>query len=335
MKILVLQLKRIGDLILTTPALAALRNALPKAHVTLVVSDGARELLPAMDYVDETLVYRRAGGNGKVWRKLIFTPYDVCIDFTATDRTALFTLLSKAADRVTFEWVRRSTYRHFFYNRFVKSPVRDHHTVDHYLHMLRALDIDGMGTPVTLHLPDWARKKADQYLRLIGVDGEYAIIHPGTARREKYWKARRWAEVASHLEERGLPCVLTGGRDAYEVEHLEEYRASLRTPRRDLAGQLDLLTLAALAERARLFLSVDSGPMHLAAAFGTPQVALFGHTNPFHWRPRHEHAVVLLASDRDGQSAFAPRHLPAPVSVISTERVIRATDTLLTAPQTI
>lgn len=331
MKILVLQLKRIGDVILTTPVLAALRGALPGASITLAITETAEELLPAMSYINEGLVYRRSRGNGPLWWKLISSQYDVCLDFTGTDRSALIAMLSKAHSRVTYQWVRKSTYRPFFYNRFINSAVRDFHTVDHYLHLLTALDIDGIGTPVTLHLPDWARKKAQQKLERLGVSGDYAVVHPGTARHEKYWKADRWAAVIAHCEEKaGLPCVITGGSDSRETAHLDILRRSMRTPVRDLAGQLDLLTLAAVTERARVVLSVDSGPMHLAAAFGTPQVALFGPTNPFHWRPRHDRAIVLLAAGREeGQLEFKPRHDPAVMSQISTEQVIRATDRAL------
>ena len=87
MKILVLQLKRIGDLILTTPALFALRENFPVAHITLAVEDGCRELLPAIDCVNETLVYSRTGKNGRLWRKLVFASFDVCLDFTGNEGT--------------------------------------------------------------------------------------------------------------------------------------------------------------------------------------------------------------------------------------------------------
>src|SRR5947208_9115294 len=93
MKILALQLKRIGDLILTTPTLWALRQNLPDARITLAVEVGSRELLPAIDYVDDTLIYQRGGCRWPLLRKLLFQHFDVCLDFTETDRSALFTLL--------------------------------------------------------------------------------------------------------------------------------------------------------------------------------------------------------------------------------------------------
>src|SRR5271165_710539 len=119
MRILVLQLKRIGDLILTTPAIWALRQNLPKAHIVLAVEAGSREMLPAIDYVDDTLVHERRGQNAQTWRHLLMRHYDICLDFTGTDRSALFAVLSKASRRVTFEWVQRSRFRHVFFNEFI------------------------------------------------------------------------------------------------------------------------------------------------------------------------------------------------------------------------
>ena len=182
MRILVLQLKRIGDLILTTPALWALRQNLPKAHIVLAVEAGSRELLPAIDYVDNVLVHERHGQNPQTWRHLLFRHYDICLDFTGTDRSALFAVLSKASRRVTFEWVQRSRFRRVFYSEFVPSSVRENHTVDHHLHLLRALNLPIPSNPsITLHLPEWAPRKARQLL------GEAGILKNQQSSTEAKW----------------------------------------------------------------------------------------------------------------------------------------------------
>ncbi len=109
-------------------------------------------------------------------------------------------------------------------------------------------------------------------------------------------------------------------------------KAHLRRPVVDLSGQLDLLTLAALIERARLLLTIDSAPMHLASALGTPQVALFGPTNPFHWRPCGGTAVILRAGIADPVREFVPKQAPQPMKEISTNQVINAMQSLLSTP---
>ncbi len=351
LKILAIQFKRIGDLILTTPALAALRKKFPDAHVTLAVENGCRDLLPALDFVDEHLVFNRTGGNAKLWTRVLFGHFDVALDFTGTDRSVLFAVLSKARRRVTFQWIAKSKVRAIFFDTLVDSSVRENHTADHYCDLLRALDIDARGTPVTLNLPAWTQKKAEQLLQEIGCAEPFVIVHPGTARLEKFWRPERWATVVDFIiGQLKMPCVLTAGSDPMEREHIEKIKAASRAPllrkasviaspsqlRRpgepvvhDVTGRLDLLTLGALAKRARLFLSVDSGPMHLASAFGTPQVALFGPTNPFHWRPRHERAVVVQAGVPETGAPLKPHHDAAPMEELSTQQVIGAIKSLL------
>jgi ADP-heptose:LPS heptosyltransferase len=154
----------------------------------------------------------------------------------------------------------------------------------------------------------------------------FVLVHPGTARPEKYWPAERWARLVQWCEATlGMPCVLSGSADGHEQAHLADIKKLYpEIAKRDLSGRLDLLTLAALTQAAALVLTVDSAPMHLAASFGTPQVALFGPTNPFHWRPRHERAVVLQAKPPEGLPEFRPQGTGAAMTEISTQRVIDA-----------
>jgi len=330
MRILLLQLKRIGDLILTTPAIWAIRQHLPKAHLVLAIEAGSREMLPAIDYVDDTLVYERRGENGALWRHLLLRHYDTCLDFTGTDRSALFTVLSKAGRRATFEWVQRSRFRHVFYNEFIPSSVRENHTVDHYLHLLRALNLSiPRDAPIVLHLPEWAPRKALQLLSEAGLPAPvtpFILVHPGTARPEKYWPAERWVEVIQWCEANlGMPCVLSGSAEGHEQAHIAAIKkACPAIAPRDISGRLDLLTLAALTQSASLVLTVDSAPMHLAGAFGTPQVVLFGPTNPFHWRPRHERAIIIQSHGPTILPEFRPQHPGGPMTEISTRTVIDA-----------
>ena len=329
LNILVLQLKRIGDLVLTTPALAALRAKFPQARITLVVSESARELLPALDFVDEKLTVSGRGSNWRLWLRVFLRYFDVCLDFTGNDRSAFLTFLSKAKKRVTFEWVRKSKMRAFFYNDLVDSSVRDLHTADHYLDLLQSLAISERGLPITLHLPEWACKKAGQILSEASVVEPFVIVHPGTARPEKFWLPERWAEVIRFCrEELKMECVLTGVNSDLELPHLKKIESLLERPCPNLSGRLDLLSFAALTARSALFLSVDSGPMHLAAAAGVPQVALFGTTNPFHWRPRHARAAVILAGSPLANPELRPKHRGLPMDEVSTEQVIAAIKSL-------
>ncbi|MDQ3625373.1 MAG: glycosyltransferase family 9 protein, partial [Verrucomicrobiota bacterium] len=296
MRILVLQLKRIGDLILTTPALTALRTAFPQAHIALGVSGGAAALLPAVTGYQSAIVFGKGRGFAP-WQQTLTGGWDVCLDFTGTDRSALATALARAGQRVAFSSSKKSPVRAFAYNRFVDSPVRDSHTVDRHVHLLRALSIDVPAPAPSLRLPGEAERDTAALLP----PGPYAVVHAGAARPEKCWPPEHWAQLISHLHRRyPLACVLTGGNDPRELAHLAEIQSALRAAgspeARDLAGQLDLPGFVSVLARARIVLSCDTAAVHVAAAFQRPQVALFGPTNPFHWRPRHDQATVLSAA---------------------------------------
>lgn len=335
MRVLAIQLKRIGDLALTSPALHALKAA--GGSVTLVVADGSAALLPLLtDDVDETLVYHpRGGGNRRLWNAIWRGRFDACVDFTGRDRSALLTLASRARVRVTADsLLRGGGWRRLCYNAAAGAPVRSRHTVDHYLDFLRPLpwptEATGLARHPRLRLPAATVARARTLLNSHGIgDGDpFVVIHPGSARAEKYWLPERWAEVIEFCQrELGCRCVLTGGQhDPYEQTHLAAVRQTLADRRQtcvDLAGQLDLSTLAAVLARASLVVGVDSGPMHLAAAWPRPQIVLFGPTNPFHWRPRHPAARVLRAGHGDlPLQEFAERSPGAPLDQISTQAVI-------------
>ena len=314
---LLLQLKRIGDAILTTPLLAALREHLPGAHLTLALDRATAALAPAMN-ADRILI---RGQN--FWPALATGRFDVVLDLTGTDRSALATVLTRASRRITWARFAKKPLRRLIYNEFVESSVRERHTADHHTDLLRALDIIVENVPLALHLPETARAEATAALTAAGITEDYAVIHPGTARSEKYWLPERWAEVIARLQrDYGLPVVLTGSNDPAERAHLQAISSQLSTINHQrpaiLAGQLTLLGTAAVIERARLLCAVDSAPVHLADALGTPVIALFGPTNPHHWRPRRTTAHVVT-----------PAAGKAPMSEIPTAAVLAEIQALL------
>jgi ADP-heptose:LPS heptosyltransferase len=158
----------------------------------------------------------------------------------------------------------------------------------------------------------------------------YIILHPGSARQEKLWEPTRWAEVIDYFDQNnGIDFVLTSGPSRDEQTHIAAIKSKARQNVIDLSGKTDLLTLAALISRARLLVTVDSAPVHLAAATLTPQVILFGPTNPFHWRPRESPALILQGKSAKPVTEFSPVQPRVPMSHISTEAVIGAMDSLL------
>jgi heptosyltransferase III len=352
--ILLIQLKRIGDLILTTPAIAALHEQFPTAKISLAVSSPCAELLPAIPNIESPLVANRA----HTWLEIARGNFDFCVDFTRNDRSSLLTRLSRAKTRIASERRKqRSTIRSRAYNTFVVAPVRQLHTIDYHLKLVEPIGIREAAPAIQLKIPQEARARALQLRDTHKIDNGFIVFHPGSARAEKLWAPQRWAEVIEHAGEMyNVDLVLTSGRSSLDQSHLAEIKSQLRrsidsfaaasspvrairpsrsTPASsivDLSGQTDLLTLAALIQKARLLVTVDSAPLHLAAATRTPQVALFGPTNPFHWRPRNSPALILQGTSTGPVREFSAEQPRVPMNQISTRAVIDAMDALLSAP---
>jgi heptosyltransferase III len=336
-RILLLQLKRIGDLILTTPAIRCLREAFPQAQLALVVDSSCATLLDSIA-VDERWIYHKgdglkglAGIGSNAWLKLQFMPFrpDWALDFTGGDRSAFLSLLSRSKRRATFQRFRKRPLRKLIYSDFVKSSVIERHTADHYTDLLKPLGIERDNVPLEVHLTEEACASARILLASAGIRDSYAVIHAGTARPEKYWSVERWAEVIDFLHaERGLVSVLTGSRDPLEQQHLSQIKSYLHCHAVDLSGKTTLASLGAIIKSARMFCGVDTAAMHLADAMRTPCVALFGPTNPYNWLPRHTRSVILRAGT---PLPFGPRQNGGPMLEISAASAINALKEILEA----
>lgn len=319
-RLLILQLKRIGDTILTAPAVAALREQHPEAEIVMVVPEGVAELVECFTGVTRVLAYRSMSLNASLWASIALGEWDACYDFTGTDRSALMCALSQAKQRHGYakfaQGLRAKAYTHL-----CEASVRDLHTVDFHLALVGASGELRAKSGVVMKVD--ASSASD-------VTHPFVVVHIGTAREEKFWPVERWVEVIEHLASSDSPLppscsvLLTGSNAGLERPHLDKLRALLKTPVLDLTGRLSLVELASLIQRCDLAIGVDSMAMHLAAMFGRPQVVLFGPTNPFHWRPRHARAVVLAAGHEGPVTDFQPKAKGAPMELISTRMVVDA-----------
>ncbi|MBV9674086.1 MAG: glycosyltransferase family 9 protein [Verrucomicrobia bacterium] len=330
-RILVIQLKRLGDLILTTPALSALRRTFPKAQITLVIDYECKELAPAITMADEIWQYQR-GHSWSLWFKLIWQTFNICLDFTGNDRSTLIVLLSKAARRLGFSYQAKKKFRFWAYTTLVHSPVQENHTIDHYVDLVRPIEAICDPSQLSLQIPTALEYSAENLCHELGIKGQFCVIHPGSARAEKYWIAEGWAAVIQLLyRQLGCPCLITGGSDRSELKHVQEIMD--RTPDVpalfNLAGKIDFLLTAALIKRCFLFAGVDTAAAHVAGVFQVAQLVLFGPTNPYHWRARHHRSLVLRSGYNAPMVVFEPKQQARPMTLLSTETVIRAMETLL------
>jgi ADP-heptose:LPS heptosyltransferase len=329
-RILVLQMKRIGDLILTASALRELRVRFPEAEIQLIADQRYRDLADCLPGVTRVLGYRPGGLNAAVWASVTLAPWDACLDFTGNDRSALLTALSGAARRLGYQRFSGKGWRARAYTELSLASVRDLHTVDFHhalvAHLAGEAQGGAAGDGSALQLPEELQVRVTNLQSEMAISAPFAVLHPGTARREKFWPVERWVQVAQQLHQWGLKVVITGTGSGLEQEDVRVLLETAGVPLVDLTGRLKLAELAALMQRAQVAVGVDSMAMHLAAQWQIPQVVLFGPTNPFHWRPLHEKARVLVPEQPAALRQFDPRRKGGEMEGIEVEAVVAALD---------
>ena len=297
-RILVIKLKQPGDVLVSTPVLAALKEAWPQAQVSYLVPKGTEEMVADHPGLSGLLVVDRQGETlSQTWRfirELRRRCFDLVLELSGGDRGAFYTFLSGARERLGFERAGKAWQRPFF-TRLLPSPPLKMHLVEANLEILRGLGLAPQNPRLQFF---WNSRVESRIQEVLGAHhlapGAFVVMHPGAGWLFKCWTAAGYARVMDRLQgDWGLPVVLTASRAPLEQELLADILARTRVSPINLAGQLSLKELGALISRARFFFGVDSAPMHLAAAVNTPAVALFGPSGDFNWRPWGKGHLVI------------------------------------------
>lgn len=306
-KILVIKLRHIGDVLLTVPALAAIREEFPQAHISVLVNSGTEETLTGCPFINDLIIFDRKTKGlpfiKKYLEELGFLlrirqgGYDMTVDFTGGDRAAVISLLSRARYRIAKHSGKRSLWgKHLIATH--QAHLDGHsHVVLQNRELLRTVSIDASPVAVTLHIPAETENKMRNRLSNYGVTEEDFLIHvhPSSRWFFKCWKDEYMAQVLSGLLKQGLKVAVTSAPDKKEIALVERILSLIPSEFRQnginhpsllpLQGATSIKEIAALSQACDLFFGVDSAPMHIAASVGTPVVALFGPSGAFNWGP--------------------------------------------------
>ncbi|MBN2369843.1 MAG: glycosyltransferase family 9 protein [Vicinamibacteria bacterium] len=335
-RVLVVRLRSIGDAVLCTPALRALRRHLPEAHIDLLLEDGIAPLFEGHPDVDSLIAVRRGSFVSRMATaaRLRRRRYDVAFNLHGGTTATLLTWLSGAGDRVGF-----ARYQFAWLHNHAAPAAsllwgRDEiHSVEEQLALLGFAGVPVRDRPPTrLHVSRRAAVSIAARLRDRGVadDARLALVHPAAAFDTKRWHAAGFARVVERLGQRGLEvAAVVTAAETHVIDALRsESRASFHA-----FSDLSLPEVAALAARSRLFVGNDSGIAHIAAAAGAPVVVVFGSSNVSHWRPwsRAPSAVVrheMPCQPCPGYTCSGPEPLGC-LRNIPCERVIEAVERVL------
>ncbi len=287
LRILVIKLSAAGDVVLSTPSLRALRERFPQAHITVLVGREHSELLNRCPYLDDLLVFdrRREGtpaGLLKVGKRLRLAQVDVVVDFQNNRISHWLGRLSGAPHRYGYAGRRWS----WLLSHAMMEPERPVPPVDHQFHLLQLLGIQEPGRDLELWPGPGDEARVDGLLKEAWVAESQPVVavHPGSRWPSKRWPAERYAELVDQLAVLSKARVILTGSEQERPLCEQIHRAAQSKPF-VAAGRTSLNDLAALMRRCRVLVGGDSAPLHMAAAAGTPVVALFGSTDPLRHAP--------------------------------------------------
>jgi heptosyltransferase III len=276
-RILIVRLRSIGDTVLSTPSLIALRRFLPAAQIDVLLEDWCAPVLEGFEAVDNILkVGKTAGSRLRTAWQLRRNKYDVAFNLHGGTTATFFVRASGAKHRVGFASYQYS----FLYNHLALSPQEfwrqeKVHSAEQQLALLGSV-----GVPVEDKPKSKLTILEKSAVRSSGLP--FALIHPVAAFATKQWSAENFAEIAEFLVQKGLQIVAVGTKK--ERETLDKLQQSSQVPIQRY-DNLTLPQITNLASRAKIFVGNDSGIAHIAAAIKTPSVVIFGSSNRAHWSP--------------------------------------------------
>ena len=304
--ILVIKLRYIGDVLLATPTLRAIKAARPDVRITMMVNRGTEDVLSGNPDVDEVMVLDKGslGAQSRLIAGLRGRQFDTVIDLTDGDRSAFLTWISGAPVRIGFNDEHR--WRGRYYTEVVPPVPAVRHRIDRDLEALKPIHIQADSKDPQLSLTQEEKNSADQLLHQLGIQPSqsFVILQPGARYWFKAWPPERFAELADRLTSRHGCQVLIGGSNQ-DIDIAQQIQQMATSNPVIMAGRTTIKQFAAVAKKSALFVGSDSGAMHVASAVGTPVVALFGPSNPREWGPRGG-PVEILHKEIDCRSCFHP-----------------------------
>ena len=331
-RFLVVRLTALGDILHTVPAVAALRNAHPKARIDWVVERKWSPVLEGSPALNEVIPFERRSPWGVVEcvERLRENRYTCAIDFQGLYKSSLLAALSGAPRRIGFDraWAREQGAA-MFYTERVAAAGR-HVAELNYSLAEQAGATRPLAPEYPLRVPAGGAASVRSRLQDLGVSGEYAVVGPGASWRAKCWPPKRFGEVCRELETKhGLRVVVIYGSGEKSLAD-EVLRAA--APVRPTLLSTTIEELMGLLAHARCLFAVDSGPLHLAAALGTPVVGLYGPTDPARNGPFVPGAVIVDRARPEEVSYKRRADYSAAMLRITVEDVVAAADALLKVP---
>jgi heptosyltransferase II len=302
-RILIARTDRIGDVLLSTPVIKALRQKFPQSYISMMVAPYARDILDGNPYLDEVIVYDKDGKHRGVISTLKFAgrlkkkKFDLAVILHPTNRAHLLTFLAGIPKRLGYN--RKLGFLLNLQKKHTKQEGRKHEA-EYNLDLLSDLGLTGRACDLFMPI----REESEKYIQELFIkEGIYETdkllaINPGASCPSKLWPIERFAQVCEKLASRYnfKILVLAGPREMYLADKIAAY-PEIKGKIINLSGKTSVSQLASILKRCVLFISNDSGPVHIASALATPVISIFGRNqpglSPQRWGPLGRHDKYL------------------------------------------
>lgn len=313
---LVVIMRHHGDVLLATPVFRALKRHLPGIEVDALIYSYAGDLLETCQHIDRIHCVDRNWKNSGVKRllseeqqllkQLRARNFDLLVVLTDQWRSIFLSRVLRPRESVALSFAKRQ--RAFWKKSFTRNypAIERRYMVDLHLDALRCLGlpIDEQDEAVELSVSSSTSDSVSERLASFGLQEEsFVLVHPTSRGMHKCWTPQAYAELIDGVQASGKKVVISGAPDEHEMTFVRAVLEQCYSKPADISGQLRLMELAALIQKAERLLCVDSVPMHMAAALGTPLLALFGPTDELQWGPSGAR-VEIMASDRPCRPCF-------------------------------
>lgn len=300
-RVLIVRLDRIGDVLLSTPVIKAIRDAYPGTYIAMMVRRYAKDILEGNPYLDEVIIYDKTGrernlaGNLSFLNSLRRRKFDVAFLLHPTKRTHVVTALAGIPHRIGYG-------RKWGFLLTEKIPHTKHyglkHEIDYVLDVLRYTGLEPKNKALYMPVNPRSENRVEELFKENGIvkDDLCIAMNPGASCPSKRWSLSNFAKVADELIEKyGAKVVVIAGSG--DKEFGDKVSSAIKGHCVNLSGKTSVADVASILRRMKLFISNDSGPVHIACAVGTPVVSIFGRSDrglsPGRWGPTGERDIVV------------------------------------------
>ena len=337
--ILIVRTDRIGDVVLTVPAIRAIKEKFPDARVTVLLSPLTFDLLNGLDFIDEILVDDRQGPHKGLWgflrliRVIQQKKFDLAVIYHTKKRTNLACFWARIPYRLG--------YKNNKYGFLLNHPVEDvrhtgrKHEVQYCLDLLGQIGIQSDDLSLAIAREQNADRWITDFLKSKGIEtsDKIIVLHPAASDPAKQWPKESFAELINELYQRKctIKFIIIGTRENRHLARDIQNKTDVEIL--DSTGQFSMNQLVSLLARSALLISNDSGPVHIAAALGTPVVSIFTRNqpgiNPQRWQPLGENKRVVSVPFNDQISFKKAREYDSRnMDSIPVGQVLEAVDSL-------